>query len=186
MIQEHGVYVEFFMHPVEMRFESQKAGRPVFKDVPHVRLVTPGDRNNQPVFIATDDHKQKYRQAWRAFEENDFKNVVGTPLSMLPGLAQSQAKEAEYFNVHTIEQMAEVSDSAIMNMGIGFRDVRERSKAYLSSSDQRAVEAELREQNASLQAQIDEMRALMVGEAALSDDSAPEKRGPGRPPKAKE
>lgn len=171
MFQEHGVYVEFFMHPVEQKFKSVKEGRPVFQDVPHIRLVTPGDRNNAPVFIATDEHKNKYRQAWKAFENNDHRQMIGTPVHMLPGISKSQAVEAEHFNVHTIEQLAEISDSTIMSMGIGFRDLRNRAKAYISASKDRARENELQEKNAALQSQIDELKAQMA-------EREPRKPGP--------
>lgn len=158
MIQEHGVYVEFFMHPLEMRFKSKQEGRPIFEDVPHVRLVTPGDRNNAPVLVATDEHKNKYREAWKMFESNDHRQITGTPLTLLPGISKSQAKEAEHFNVYTIEQLANISDTAIMNMGIGFRDLRQRSQAYLSASKDRALENKLREENEALKAEMDAMK----------------------------
>jgi len=43
---ESTLYVSFYMDAIEFKAESEKAGRPVFKDVPFIKIIVPGDVNN--------------------------------------------------------------------------------------------------------------------------------------------
>lgn len=189
MIQENGIFVEFFTAPVEQTYLSKKEGRPIFKDMAHVRMAIPGDRNNSPVFIATDQHKRRFREAWRDFERNGQQNETGTPIGKLPGITKSQTKEVEHFNIRTVEQMAIVSDAAISNMGVGYQDLRARAKAYLEVSQKRSQDTEfqeVREEADRAKKELAQMRAELDAMKTQKEEAEQPKRGPGRPTKSEE
>ena len=40
------LFVVFYMKAVKNGFKSEQEGRPIFDDVPHIRIYTPGDKTN--------------------------------------------------------------------------------------------------------------------------------------------
>lgn len=175
-MQEKSVFVEFFNEAVEFKAESEKAGRPVFREIPFVRIHIPGDKNNVVVTKATDYHREKYPMAWARFQSGQSEAVEGMPLKDWAQVRSSQVKEAEYFGIRTVEQLAAVTDTNIQKMGMGFLELRRKAQTFLSamSGADPVAQAEenqrLREDLATLKAQFEEMSRNIP-------------RGPGRPKK---
>jgi hypothetical protein len=114
--------------------------------------------------------------------------VDGTPFEAWNGL---DAKEIEYLRRHmhceTLEQFAEMSETQVQRCQInGPRERVRRAQAFLAAQQ---TTGEIQRGFAERDTQID---ALMAEIAALreqvggqeDDDSAPRRRGPGRPRKA--
>ena len=99
-------FVEFFMESVELKSESEKAGRPIYKEIPFIRIQHPGDRLNVLEVKADEHYKQKYAKQWREFQAGMAGEVIGTVLSQWPQITKSQCKEAEYFGIRTVENLA--------------------------------------------------------------------------------
>lgn len=178
-LHERDVFVEFYSETVEMKAESEKMGRPIFAELPFIRIQVPGDRNNIVETKATEHHKNKYPRAWQRFQAmtaNDGK-IEGTPLDQWPQITKAQVREAQYFNVQTVESLAGISDASCQKMGMGWMELRRKAIAFLdaaagtaSTTAQAAENERLRQMIADLQTQMAE-----IGNA--------EKRGPGRPKK---
>ena len=163
---ENSVFVEFYTDAVEMKAKSEQEGRPIYEDRPHVRILNPGDTGTVIECVAKDDHKRKYPEAWKRFIANEATGHSGTPLEQWPQITRSQVKEAKYFEVHTVEQMAGLADVHISRMGMGFSDLRAKAKAYIALAEdtatatkQAAENERLQNQIADLQAQIKDMSA---------------------------
>lgn len=172
-MQEHSVFVEFFLEAVEFKAESEKAGRPIFREIPFVRIHIPGDKNNVVVTKADEHYKQRYPQAWARFQNGQREVVEGMPLKDWPQVRSAQVKEAEYFGVRTVEQLASISDGNLQKMGMGWMELRRKAQTYLSAMSGTDQLAQAEENHRLRQ----EMAALKDQFAALSQ----EKRGPGRP-----
>ena len=169
---ENSVFVEFYTDAVEMGFESEKEGRPIFKDMAHVRILIPGDKNNIIERRASKEDEQKYPNAWKRFQASEATGHTGTPLEQWPQISRSQVKEAKYFEIHTVEQMAELTDANTARLGMGFSDLRTKAKAYLGAAAdtakataQAAENSRLRSEMADLQAQVKELAAVKSNEA---------------------
>ncbi|AOU95869.1 hypothetical protein LMG7053_05246 [Achromobacter ruhlandii] len=180
--QEDHAFVEFYMDPVELTYETEAQGHPVYKEVEHIKIMTPGDPHNIIERRATDADKVKYPRAWERFLRTEHTAHDGLPLEQWPQINRAQVKEAKYFEVHTVEQMSGLADSHLGKMPPGFRELRSKAQAYLKAANDtaaataQAAEAErLRAEVADVRAQLAEMQK-QYGE--------PAKRGPGRPPKA--
>lgn len=173
---EKNVFVEFFMEAVEFKEESKTQGRPVFREIPHVRIVIPGDRNNEYVGKATDFHKEKYPQAWQRFNSMQSAGaVVGTPLEQWPVMNRALVKEAQYYNIQTVEQLAEISDANAQKLGMGWIEYRRKARAYLDAANGEATRNAQDEENQRLKDQLAAMQA-QIAELA-------EAKKPGRPKK---
>lgn len=178
MSNPQGVFVEFYMEAVEFKAESEKEGRPVFKEIPFIRIQHPGDRNNVLEVAVTDHYKEKFAREWREFESRGQNEVVGMPLSQWPQITKSQVKEAEYFGIRTVEQLAAVNDGAIQKIGMGWRELRNKAQAYLDiaagTADQTAQAAE----NDRLRQEIESLKASF--KALQNGDDAPRRGRPRR------
>lgn len=178
-MHESNTFVEFFMESVEFKAESEREGRPIFKEIPFIRIVIPGDRNNVQECKATDYHKQRYPRAWAAFQAGQKEGFSGTALESWPQITRSQVKEAKYFEVHTVEQLAELSDTHCQRLGMGWMELRNKAKSYLNVAAGTAAETAQAAENERLREMIETLQAQM---AAISD-KAEEAKKPGRPKK---
>lgn len=158
---ESTLYVTFFTEAVEYKAESEKAGRPIFKDVPFVRIIVPGDTNNIIERKATKDDEMKFPRAWARYKSEEKEVVEGMPLEQWPQITRSLLKELKYFEVHTVEQLAGLSDGQVAKLGMGFTEYRNKAKAFMEAAAGTAVQTaqaaeneRLKQQMADLQAQI--------------------------------
>ena len=114
---EGRVFVQFNVQPLQDEKASKEAGRPVFKDTEFIRIVVPGDKQNIVHRPVNPDDPEKYRDAYQAFKRGVSDAVSGTPLAEWPLVTRSQVEELGYFGVRSVEQLANVSDGNLKNMG---------------------------------------------------------------------
>lgn len=170
---ESTLYVSFYMDAIEFKAESEKAGRPVFKDVPFIKIIVPGDVNNIIERKATKDDELKFPKAWARFKAQETESHDGMPLEQWPQITRSLLKELKYFEVHTVEQLASLSDSQVSKLGMGFTEYRNKAKAYLAAAAgtaeltaQAAENERLKNMISDLQKQVTELAKPKVGRPA--------------------
>jgi hypothetical protein len=71
MQAESNLFITFYIEAVEIKAESEKQGRPVYRDVPFIKIVVPGDVNNIIERKATDQYKEKFPKAWARFQASE-------------------------------------------------------------------------------------------------------------------
>jgi hypothetical protein len=169
--------VEFFMKPVEIPSKSKAAGRPIFEDREMVRIAFPGDSKREHVAPANELHyhsghrrqmtyAERFAATYKAFKDANADQIVGTPLEHLPFLTAARRAEFKASGVKTAEQLAGLPDVTIKKMGMGIREYVTQAQAYLKA-------AEGSSQVAAMQAQIDELKAMLAGKAAPEPSSDP-------------
>lgn len=159
---ESHVFVSIYSDAVELRAESEKAGRPIFQDMPHIRITIPGDTNNIIERRLDEEDKRKYPRAWAEYERGEAKGFTGTPLEQWPQMTRAQVKESKYFECHTVEQLAGLSDTHCQKMGMGFRELREKAKAYLGVAESTASATAQALENEKLRQEMAELRAMIA------------------------
>jgi hypothetical protein len=125
---------QFFTEPVKMEFKSQQAGRPIFEEREFVRIIIPGDRRSMAVEPVNDEHRARWPKDYEAFTAGRAAPLEGTPLKEWPvsAMTASKAEELAFFNIKTVEQLAALNDGQLQNLGMGARELRERSRLWLS------------------------------------------------------
>lgn len=173
MSQEANLFVSFYIDAIEMKAQSEKEGRPIFKDIPFIKLIVPGDTNNIIERAADENDKLRFPKAWARFEASEAEAVEGTPLEQWPQITRSLLKECKYFEIHTVEALSSINDGHIAKMGMGFGDLRNKAKAWLQAAEgtaavtaQAAENEKLKQMLADLQSQITELGAKKVGRPA--------------------
>lgn len=174
--------VEFFNEAVQQAAESAAAGRPIFKDVPFIRIRFPGDptrETTRPVrFEPAKSHPYppdnvRFARQWMAFQAKQEQPLEGTPLEQWPPLSRAQVLELKAVHVHTVEHLAGVPDSSLHNLGMGGRDLRARAQAWLKDATAGAAAGALAVENAELKDRLAQLEAQM---AELASGQAPAKR----------
>lgn len=132
---------ELFPHPNETK--SLEAGHPVYDDREYITIIVPGDKTSivhRPVWA---QDKTRFARQYAQFKQGMEQTVVGLPLKLWGGITLGQAKEFEYFNVKTVEQLAEMADGN--GVGIqGFAGLKQRAQDYVKTTKDQAPLMEMR------------------------------------------
>lgn len=203
------ITAKFFMGPDP---RPDGFGQTVIRDdgsIPVVEMVEINNLNdpkNSPmIMIATDHHRYRRREEggfpaeYQAFKSGLVMEASGTPLRDWLG-ENSRTKNLASFNVYTVEQLVEASDSLCQTLGPGTYDLRTKAKAYLLSRQGSAEAERVAAENEVLRNQMADMQATLARLSAVVDakqaspyeqpveqhpaemlDPSPQRRGPGRP-----
>jgi len=185
--------VRFYKRPVEIKDETIAQGRPIFKEMDFITIMTPGDQLNIIDTIAEDRHKRRFPLHWADYQNKtgNHEGFTGTPLSEWPLLTMGQAEELKGIKFYTVEAVANCGDQQLQRIGMiagmspyAFRD---KAKAFLSVANQTAdiskreeEVAQLREENAKIKAETDaklaEMQSQMTALLAAVGTKKPRKQ----------
>jgi hypothetical protein len=153
-------YVRFYMRSKRNAEKSAKEGRPIFEPREYVEILCPGDKDtiiDRPVRKLD---RYVWREKYLAFKRNETQETPGTPLTEWEGVTPERAKELEYFRIRTVEQLADVPDSNLGNLGHTARAERDKAKGYLEVMRGNAPMAQLRDENAQLKARLEALERL--------------------------
>jgi hypothetical protein len=78
-----------------------------------------------------DEHKARWPEQYAAFKAGREAPLEGTPLAAWPKMSRARVEELAYFHIRTIEQLAQVDDGRLQNLGMGARQERESAKLFL-------------------------------------------------------
>lgn len=148
------LYVQFYLRPVLQKALSNEANRPIFTDVEHVRILVPGDKLSIVDRLASDDDKRRFAEHYAKFKAGQGTEVIGTRLEVVPWMTRSKVEEYKFFGIHTVEQLAEASDSVGQKFP-GFHMDREKSKKFLEATTGTSARV------SELERQLAEMREQM-------------------------
>lgn len=130
-----------------------------FKDgeVDRVEISIIGDPNTI-IKKVEPDHLKRFPKEWEAYRAGEREiDYGGTPLTDVPGVDAGKATAYKLKGVHNAEMLAELSDAAAKNMGLGGLSDRKAAQLLIKAN---------------------------AHDAAQAVAAAEPKRGPGRPPKA--
>jgi hypothetical protein len=181
-VESQKVSVEFRMDSVPSQIESERAGHPVFVEKPFVTVVIPGSGNTIIDTIADEIYQKRFPEQWARFKAGlSGASVTGWRLESWPAVNTAQVKTLQYMGVHTVEQLADMSDSTCQSLGMGTMELRVKAKAALSAAKGGADVERLAAENARRDEEMKTLKAQLA-ELREAKEEAP-RRGPGRPPK---
>lgn len=179
-----GLYVEFYLEAVKDEEATIEAGRPIFFDREYIKIIPVGDKMTVICEPVTDEYRFRWPQKYAAFKAQQHQPQEGTPLEQWPPLTKSQVLTFKGANVHTVEQLANVSDGNLSNLGMGARDLREKAIAYIKSAEGSAGVLAMQQQLNDAMKQIEALKNQLSGFKEEGIGVEPKKRGPK--PKIKE
>ena len=149
--------VKFFIKPRRDHSESEKQGRPIYKDVEYIDIKKPGSRDAvcRP---ATELDKQRFADHYHRFKERiDEDPNTGTPLTEWPQISRSMCEELAFFHVKTVEQLANMADSQVTKF-MGLFQFRERARRWLEHAEKEKPLLEMEAKLAERDKEISELK----------------------------
>lgn len=175
------LYVKFYMGSTQDSGASAREGRPVYKSVPFVKILVPGDRNTVIDTFADLSYQKRFARQWAAFQTQETQEIEGTLLSETPLVTRSVAEELEYFKVFTVEQLAECND-ALAGKLPRFHELKRKAQVYVQQAKDSALAQKLGEENSELKNRVAGLeseiaRLSHMFEAAMKPQQAEVSRG---------
>lgn len=158
-----GIFPRFFMGEKEIKSLSEEKGYPQFRDQEMVEITIAGDNRTVVVKKVDDSHKQRWPEQYAAFKRGEEEPLNGLPLKQCPLFTSAQVATMKALNIHTVEALAELNDSAIGRLGMGARAWVAKAKAYIKEGEKTAGVTKLAAENQLLRDEI-EMLKLQIKE----------------------
>lgn len=110
--------VKFLTEPVEDEAATAASGVVSYKDVEFVHITVPGNHSVVIHTEANDQHKFRFIREYEAFQKGSKIEVDGTPLKVWPQVSAGQVRTLASMNIHSVEQLAQVSDQHISRVNM--------------------------------------------------------------------
>lgn len=162
-VKDDGKIVGFFYKAELNRVKSAASGAPIHDNVIMVSVQNPGEKDciKRPV---KNEDKHRWPNQWAAFQSGRKYVADGTPLEQLFPTEPNIVATLNQFNIHTVQQLANLSGEALGRVGIGAMQWQQKAKKYLESAAQgvdfHRFEAERKnwtDREAALQKQINDL-----------------------------
>lgn len=172
-MSEAGVVAIFEKHPIQMGAESEKAGRPIFRDVEHVRILIPGDNRTEVFREVTENDKTRFAEEYAAFRNGiaGAGQISGTPLNQWTALTPAEVKGFEAIGILTVEHLADMSDHVKQRVGMGANEYQAKAKAYLASAKDSSTATRMAAENERYKVEIEDLRRQVAELAAMVEAS---------------
>jgi hypothetical protein len=128
----------FHHHPIHNPQKSAEAGTPIYDDKIFIKIMEPGNSLEIVDREVTDADKRNWAMQWNQFVQSLEQVPDGTPLDVLFPTSPGTCNTLKANNIHTIEQLAELSAHAISGI-MGGQDYNNKAKAYLDKA-QRGIQ----------------------------------------------
>jgi hypothetical protein len=149
------LFVQFKVEPVLNPSASTKAGRPIFDEVDMIVIRTPGSQLTSVVAPAK-HYMSRFGDRYKKWKAGQIDTQSGTPLESFPYLLNRPGMVAELkaLNVHTVEQLAGMSDGNKQRIMGGQELCRRASEWIDKTQGTDAKVAGLAKENDDLKAQM--------------------------------
>jgi len=149
--------VGFYRRSVQNKARSEQEGKPVFEGRDYVKIQHPGESLNVVDREATVQDKQRWPQRWAQYSQGVNQSPDGIPITLLfPSKPEIEATLRGY-NIHTVEQLANLSAHGISTIGMGAQDWVNGAKKYMDRAEKGVDHHRFETELAAKQRQIDTM-----------------------------
>ncbi len=160
--------VKFFYRDVEMSFKSKEAGKPIWETQEFISIMKPGHSKDIMEREVSDLDKERWGPIYDAWKKKEEQIQSGTRLEVLPGIGQRKIELCKSLNIFTLEQLVNIDEGGVKNLGDKAREFILEAKKYLQGSTavnemQKEVDIikienkKLKEENKELKERINEL-----------------------------
>ena len=189
--------LRFYETAIKNNFQSQLAGKPVFDTAVMAEVITPGQSastlevvierkftvpNADGQEYMRSPHYYKFQKQYEAFKaDSDDHSDTGMPIRNWAQIDRGTAETLAAQGVHTVEALASVADSALQNLGVGARTLREQAQQYILSREFGVPSAQLSAEVTTLKEEVERLTAELkaantkIAEMEAADNAKPAK-----------
>lgn len=122
--------VRFTLEPLENTALSKVEGRLICEEKEFITIRAPGAKDTVKR-VASRFDRNRFARHYAAFKAGLADPEVGSPLKEWPIVTRSQVEMLAYKGVKTVEQLAGVADSNLMELGPGAVTLKQKAKDWL-------------------------------------------------------
>jgi hypothetical protein len=170
----------FFSHPMKDEEASKKAGRPIYKDVDHVKIRIAGNKYSIGVFPAVATwmtkkqmteygeeevkvtYADRFNKQYLEYKAGDQQSFGGTPLAEAPFLTEGKRRELKAIHVNTVEALATIDGQPLKMLGPGGRDLKNQAIAYIEQAKAGVGSSKLADELSKRDKQIEDLMRQMA------------------------
>lgn len=167
-------------------FQTEMLGRSVEDHKIQITMEYPGNNLfNYKIQFSPEEAKKgnewtrRFPRQWEAFSAQRAQVPDGTPLEVWAALDKRRVLGFKSQNIHTVEQVAALTDATGPMLGMDWRKIRDMATTYLKPEMGTAALSKLTRENDDLKNQMEAMQKQisMLVEASPSHADAPKRRG---------
>lgn len=179
---DENLFVRFYSLPVQDKEESEKAGRPIFKDQIMCGIRVPGTQHENS-YKATSRYRNRFPRHYKAYQDRVEMPEIGTPLSEWGLIPLTAVHEMAYLNIKTVEQLSELPDSKLNFQGaVGYKSKAQKWLEEVNLSATAAdMKKELGERDNVIAAMQEELQNLRETISLASKGDGPEENSNSAP-----
>lgn len=132
--EDNQLTVNFYDKSVRNAIKSREEGMPIHDLVPHVRVQTPGEHLNVVDRPIEDNDKRRWPRQYDAYLHNQTQIPEGTPIDLMFVNHPHVADNLRGHGIYTIQQLANLSAHALLQVGMGAQEYQNKAKSYLDSA----------------------------------------------------
>ena len=164
---ERAMYVEFSTELILQEFESERQGKPVYKEVTYVKMFAPGSKSDvyRPAKLqrvneldGMPSDPERFPSQWQAFQNKIEQIGDGMPLEMWAPMPKGAVFAFKAMRVMTVENLAALSDGNATNAPIDWRSWREKAQNWLKQAETNQPLAELQAERDSLRCDVEMLK----------------------------
>lgn len=171
----------FFVKQVKNNFKTEQQGHPVYDPKEYVEILIPGDSRSVVVRAVSVEDKGRWPTQYAAFKNNLEYVPEGMPLEQWTMVDVGMVEHLRNFNVRTVEQVSQLSDSALQQIGMGARELQVKAKVWLAQAKDGSALSRLVQECQAQKNQIETLQQqvaqLVAGGAVPASDPAPDAGG---------
>lgn len=164
---DHKLFVQFYIRPVMHAVKSAEAGRPIYDEKEYIKIIVPGDSKTTVDCPVDDTFRQRFEKQYDKFKRGVEQAVTGTPLEMWPQMTVGTVAELKSVGVHTVEQLAGLSDANLQKF-MGGHMLRQKAQAFLDAASAEAgnskMAMELEKRDAEITALKNQMQQILAAQ----------------------
>jgi hypothetical protein len=160
--------VGFYKKSVLNAAKSREMGVPLHESRDFVKIQHPGETLNVVDRPVLDDDKRRWPRQWANYQQGVNQVPDGIPLSLLFPDKPHIVTMMRGYNIHTVEQLSNLSAEAIGTVGMGAQDWVNAAQRYMERADKgvnhHQFEKALSDKDAEIRAlrrQVEEVTALV-------------------------
>lgn len=171
--------VGFYKKSIPNAAKSREMGVPFHESKDFVKIQHPGETLNIVDRPVMDDDKRRWPRQWDNYQRGVNQVPDGIPLSLLFPAMPHIVTMMRGYNIHTVEQLSNLSSEAISTVGMGAQDWVNAAKRYMERADKgvnhHQFEKALSDKDTEIRAlrrQVEEVTALVRQQQAPAAPNA--------------
>jgi hypothetical protein len=174
--------VEFFVDPVLDQAATQRAGRPIYRDVERLRISTV----QGAVIIKNADSETiaRWPEEWERFQAQQRRagdEQAGVPLEDWSVPSPAQIRGLHELGIDTVDQVAALEDAVLRELDGDMGMLRTRASAFLDGAEHEALVTRLAAENDGLRRRVTDLEARNRGLAQTIERMQLQGLPPDRP-----